>query len=434
MKLLPRSLFGRNLLLIVALLLAAQIAFALLYQFVAVRPRAAQFARYAQIHREAIAEALRLMPPEARAQYLDQLNRSPEFSLLTREPPAASDTPPGRMTRWLLGPVLEQMGGAKRLRWQEGARRQVWMEMRVGHEHYWLGMRGDALVRRFSVPMLLSWAFSGVLALAGAWLIQRRINRPLQSLADAAGAVARGEPVSRLPEDGPTEIATVSASFNRMADDLARTERDRALMLAGISHDLRTPLTRLRLVVEMLAGGDEQLVGSAVRSIESADRILDQFIDFARIGDSEALELSDLNALACSVVEAMAMPDEEPVLLDLGELPGLALRPGAMRRLVINLLANARRHGAGQIVLHTEAREDAIVLAVRDHGPGIPEEALAGITQPFARLGSARGGKPGAGLGLAIALRVAQRHGGRLLLENRAEGGFEARLELPLKA
>ena len=102
------------------------------------------------------------------------------------------------------------------------------------------------------------------------------------------------------------------------------------------------------------------------------------------------------------------MPDEEPVLLDLGELPGLALRPVAMRRLVINLLANARRHGAGQIVLHTEAREDAIVLAVRDHGPGIPEEALAGITQPFARLGSARSGKPGAGLGLAIALRVAQ--------------------------
>lgn len=431
MRLLPRSLFGRNLLLIVALLLASQLAFALLYQFVVVRPRTAQFARHARIHREAISAALRLMPPEARAQYLDQLNRSPEFSLLTRAPPS-SDTPRDRMTRWMLGPLLEQMGG--RLRWQEGARRQVWMEMSVGHEHYWLGLRGEALVRRFSMPMLLSWIFSAVLALAGAWVIQRRINRPLQSLADAAGVLARGEAAPHLPEDGPTEIATVAASFNRMADDLARTERERALMLAGISHDLRTPLTRLRLIVEMLAAGDAQLVGSAVRSIESADRILDQFIDFARIGDGEAALPCDLNALAGDAVEALALPDEEPVLLDFGELPLLPLRAVAMRRLVINLLVNARRHGGGQITLHTGVRERCVVLSVRDCGPGIPEEALAGITKPFARLGSARSGKPGAGLGLAIAMRVTQLHGGRLLLENRAEGGLEARVELPLKA
>lgn len=434
MKLLPRSLFGRNFLLIAALLLIAQIVFALLYQFVVVRPRVEQFARHARIHREAISSALRLMPQEARAQYLAQLNQSREFSLLRSEPVAAFNTPRDRLTRWMLEPLLVQLGGAPRLRWQEGSRRRLWMEMRIGQEHYWLGMRGDALVRRFSLPMLLSWLFSGLLALAGAWLIQRRINRPLQSLADAAGALARGEPVPRLPEDGPSEIAAMAASFNHMADDLSQIERERILMLAGVSHDLRTPLTKLRLIVEMLSTSkeDEPLVGSAIRSIESADRILDQFIDFARIGDAELGERTDLNVLAGSAVDALALPDEEPVLQDLGELPQLLLRPVAIRRLVINLLANARRHGGGQIVLRTGVERGQVVLSVCDRGPGIPPAALAGITQPFARLDGARSGKPGAGLGLAIALRIAQLHSGRLCLENREGGGFEARLELPL--
>jgi len=211
-----------------------------------------------------------------------------------------------------------------------------------------------------------------------------------------------------------------------MSSALDDLERERALMLAGVSHDLRTPLTKLRLGLEMLDNPAEaDLIASMVRSIETADAVIDQFIDYARIGHDEAMQAVDLNALVRHAVQAVLDPRLE-IALQLGELPEVIVRPVAVERLVTNLLQNAMRHGAPPFIVRTERVGERVRLAVQDSGPGIPEAEIDRLRRPFAQLDTARGGKPGAGLGLAIADRVARLHGGELGLRNRAEGGLEA--------
>ena len=434
MRLVPGSLFGRNLLLIVGLIVLAELASVLIFQHAVQRPRAVQFAHFARLHAEAVVGALATLPPERRAGYLAAVNRSPDMQIVSgREAPAGVPAPQGLRVRRALAPLWRELSPHYALRWEPAPARRLWLGAQVGDEYYWIGLAAGAFAQPLSYPLIAAWLVSGLLALAGAALIQQRLNRPLSELSEAAARVARGEPVPPLAEDGPLGTARVAASFNRMAASLAHAERERTLMLAGVSHDLRTPLTKLRLAVEMLApGGDPGLVASAVRNIEAADQIIDQFIDYARVGQDEEATATDLNDIATAVAEAAALPEQPPITLDLGELPILALRPIAMRRLVANLVANAQRHAGGEVVLHTGTRGGEAELAVLDRGPGIPPEALTRIVQPFARLNAARGGKPGAGLGLAIADRVARLHGGRLLLENREGGGLAARVRLPL--
>jgi two-component system osmolarity sensor histidine kinase EnvZ len=216
-----------------------------------------------------------------------------------------------------------------------------------------------------------------------------------------------------------------------MKDDLQKNERDRATFLAGVSHDLRTPLSRLRLEVEMLdEKTDPQTRQGMVQDLDEMNAIIDQFIDFARSEAAERLSPVDLSELARSCAERAARAGAK-LACELADTPLLLLRPLAVQRLIDNLLANAQRHGGGEVLLRTEARDGTVTLSVLDRGPGIPETLVEHLKQPFTRRDEARSGSSGAGLGLAIANRVAQLHGGRLDLLPRAGGGLEARLSLP---
>ena len=275
-----------------------------------------------------------------------------------------------------------------------------------------------------------------LLALLGAWWLQRHIHRPLAQVVAAARQLAQGQTPAPLPEDGPEEIATVGRSFNHMAHSLAAAEQERALMLAGVSHDLRTPLTKLRLGVE-IAGAqvDAPLAASMARSIDEMDGIVGQFLQFARVGsnagEAEAPTTASLNDLAQAVAEAQA-DHGRTVRLALGTLPDVPVRPQALRRALDNLVENAWRHGTPPVLLRTGADADGVWLEVQDQGPGIAPAELDRIRQPFARGdGAARSGAPGAGLGLAIVERVARSHGGRLELHSAAGAGLRARLVLP---
>ncbi|PTU75030.1 ATP-binding protein [Pseudomonas mangrovi] len=281
---------------------------------------------------------------------------------------------------------------------------------------------------------VLGWFLGiGLLSTAAAWIFVRQLNAPLKRLVYAARQLGRGSSV-RLPvSDTPSEMTAVYRAFNQMAEDVEQAARERELMLAGVSHDLRTPLTRLRLSLELL-DTDTELTEEMVRDIEDMDAILDQFLAFIRDGRDEPLEVIELGELISEVVGPFNHTGER-VRICLENLPLLQLRRVSMKRLLSNLIENALRHGgsAVEVAAHLSADSAApyVVISVLDRGVGIDPAELNDIFDPFIRGDRARGGS-GTGLGLAIVKRIAALHGGSAELRNRAGGGLEARVCLPL--
>ena len=233
-----------------------------------------------------------------------------------------------------------------------------------------------------------------------------------------------------MPETGPSEIRAVARAFNQMKEDLRRAERDRATFLAGVSHDLRTPLARLRLAVEMLEGRvDDPTRHDMVEDLDDMGKIVDQFIDFTRGEAAEPLSGVNLSELARACCERAARSGVA-IRCETVETPLIMARPLAMQRAIDNLISNAARHAGGEILVRTSVEGRRMAVAVFDRGPGIPAEMLEHVKQPFARLDASRTGQAGAGLGLAIAERIAVLHGGRVELLPRDGGGLEARLVL----
>ncbi|MFP5505596.1 MAG: ATP-binding protein [Gammaproteobacteria bacterium] len=267
-----------------------------------------------------------------------------------------------------------------------------------------------------------------VLALLAALFVSTHLNRHLRRLSEAARRVGEGEAAPPLEErHGPREFLEVNRVFNRMATDLERSRKDRELLLAGVSHDLRTPLTRIRLSAEFL--DDAELRDGIVRDIEDMDAIIDQFIAYIRDGRDEVLAPGDLNAL---IQEVATAHDTLRIALGLGDIPPIPFRRLAMKRLLDNLLTNAFRYAPeGMIEVRTRrARSGEVVLSVADRGPGIPPEQVADLLEPFTRGDKARTSK-GSGLGLAIVRRIALMHGGKLEVLNREGGGLKIRVYLP---
>ena len=283
---------------------------------------------------------------------------------------------------------------------------------------------------------VLGWFLGiGLLSTAAAWIFVRQLSQPLKRLVVAARQFGQGRSV-RLPlgPETPSEMAEVYRAFNQMAEDIEQGGRERELMLAGVSHDLRTPLTRLRLSLELLPESEREMVEDMVRDIEDMDAILDQFLAFIRDGRDEPVEKIDLGELVREVV-APYNQYENTVRLRVEPMPVLALRRVSIKRLLVNLIENAQRYGGDgvEVVAHMSGDHNApyVVLSVLDRGAGIDPDELNEIFNPFIRGDRARGGQ-GTGLGLAIVKRIASQHGGIIELRNREGGGLEARVSLPL--
>lgn len=283
---------------------------------------------------------------------------------------------------------------------------------------------------------LFGWFLGiGLLTTAAAWMFVRQLSLPLKRLLVAARQFGQGGSV-HLPVDVDTasEIAEVYRAFNQMTTDIEQSTRERELMLAGISHDLRTPLTRMRLSLALL-GDDNELARDMVQDIEDMDAILGQFMAFIRDGRDEPLQSCDLAELVRGVAASYRQqgcrirfePAFEPVL---------PLRRLSVKRMLVNLVENAMRYGGEQIEIRLERegreRQPLAVLTVKDSGPGIAEGELARIFTPFIRGDQARSSQ-GAGLGLAIVRRVVSMHKGSISLANHVDGGLEVRIALPLE-
>jgi two-component system osmolarity sensor histidine kinase EnvZ len=435
----PRTLFGRNLLLIATLILVVELGIALVFSQTVQESRAARTAELVRQQALALRGALEAMSPAQRTAFVARLEREGDPDIVLRHRPAGLVEPRHLLVRAFLARLAQRLSGYG-IAWQEQPERRLWLRTDIDGQSYWLGFDARAMLGNVSSLFLAVSIVAGLMAALGAALIQRHINRPLNALADAAGGVAARlgsaqlEPIN-IPR-APQEIARVAASFNSMLRDLGAAEQERVLMLAGVSHDLRTPLSKLRLATELLSPHAEpELIESMTRNIAAADAVIGQFVDFARIGSDEALHLCDIDELAYDIARST---DPARVRVEPGAPPALLCRPVALRRAVLNLVENALRYAApeqsgaaGQIVLHTGCDGTTIVIAVLDNGPGVPATELERLRHPFTRLDRSRSGHPGAGLGLAIVERIARLHGGELLLRNRAEGGFEAQIRLP---
>lgn len=483
----PRSLFGRLAFVLVGVLVLAVAATILLFH----QDRSALIVRHfgdtkvVQLH--ALRAALETLPAEGRRDALQRLAREHGVRILPadeREPPgfgsagwrpgsggrmrdgegarmrdgegprmrerdlsprgdadAAADAAQGPMRAFLPliadleGRFTQALGAPVEIRVQPRAQ-AMWVRMQAGAGHWWVGFPLPARPASEPEPTrALAWSLALLAALlVAAFVFARYLARPLRDLERAVAGVGRGETPAPLPEGGPSEIASVNRGFNTMLGNLRQIERDRALLLAGVSHDLRTPLARLRLGVE-LSRADAATREGMVADIEEMDRVIGQFLDFARGEDTAAQDVRDVNALIAPVVERSRKAGHD-VRFAPGALPMLTVRPTAIARLAANLVDNALAYGAPPVEVGTRVSDGCIVVDVADRGPGVDPADVARLKQPFTRADAARAradGRAGAGLGLAIVDRIARLHGGSFDLLPREGGGTLARVTLPLR-
>lgn len=436
------SLFWRSFGLLLLLLF---IVFGLWSQGIALRqehPRAVALAGQLTTAVNLTRSALMHSKPSDRENLLNELNQDERVGVFLRE---ESDTtlplPESRLNAWLQTLMQDSLGKDTVLATQVNGRAGLWISFDMGGNTlglntYWLRVEPARMEVRANNPnrWWLWLAVALMVALLGAAWMTRRLTQPLSALAQRTQALSTGAPYTPLPTQGVKEIAQVNAGMNHMAQALAQQESDRRLMLAGLSHDLRTPLARLRLEIEMAQLSPEQHV-AMVGDITQIDAQLKQFTDY--IASSQPVfNTLDLRALFTQRVLRHAKDPRGQMTLHSDSAVQTANILGdaqQITRLIDNVLENALRYGKGADGL---ARIDAsltldhqhYVLRIKDHGQGIDKAQLSRITRPFVRGDTARSGADGSGLGLAIVTKIAQQHGAHLELLSEIGQGFEVRL------
>jgi len=432
MTLFPRTLQARIVVLILLLLAIGQYLALRLFDQFELEPRAnagaLQIVSTVKLTRLAVLAA----QDDRRLDLLQELNQSEGIRIYSFDPLEEIDPLPNDpLIQRIAQKVREQLGDKTIIAVNHLDLPGLWVSFDIGIDDYWL------VIPSVKTEHPIPWQWMGwgavvlLLSLFGAWLIMGRINRPLRQLALAADAIGRGEKVGKLPEAGAEEFTRVTHAFNEMGEALARADADRNLLLGGVSHDLRTPLARLRLSVEML-DQEVDLKPGMVQDIDDMDAIIRQFLAFVRGAEGEVEVLGDLNQLIVEVAERYERQGRRPSL-ELGKVSEFYFRPTAIQRLLTNLVDNAYHYGGSSVTIRTKTKDHFVMLSVLDRGPGLPEAETERLLRPFERLDAARGREGGSGLGLAISARIARLHGGELKLRNRKHGGLEAMVELPLK-
>ena len=304
---------------------------------------------------------------------------------------------------------------------------QIWIRS-ANNPQRWIVMQAINYRAQVIDSTALSMLAAGLIALLAAALAARLMTRPLERLARNAGALLEGEADSDLLRGSPREVRSLAAAIGDAGERLRDAARERELMLAGISHDLRTPLARLRIALELGDANDPQRRGAMVDDLEQLDNALEQCLAFVRDGRDEALREIDIAAIAGQLIGLRAQPDMWQ--LDAPARLTATVRPTLLRRALANLMDNAERYGAAPFAMAITRQSEHVAITVHDHGAGVAPELIERLGQPFLRGDTARSGG-GTGLGLSIVARIARLHGGSVRFRNCADGGFEARIEFP---
>lgn len=432
----PGGVFWRTFLLLALLIGASLAGWFQSFRIFERTPRAQQVAQTIVSVVNVTRSALVHSDPAKRVDLLADLANNESIRIYPLEPSDVVD--PLRQTasnELMLDYVRARLGRDTRMVRGVNGREGLWISFSIEDDDYWVAFERDRLEAVGGLQWLGWGAVALGLSLVGAVAMSRLINLPLKRLATAAVVIGAGGRPTPLPESGPREIRDANASFNGMVDQLARIEADRILLLAGISHDLRTPLTRLRLEAEMSVNDDEARQAMQA-DVEQMNAIIGQFLDYARPLDGDAaFDALDLTALVRDTVAELAADDRFAVEADLRPTSPVRAHPTEIRRVLFNLIENARRYGmtptSDRVTLTIRTFDHPPRFEVADRGAGIPSESIERMKHPFTRLDSARGQAQGAGLGLAIIERIAQRHRARFDLSPRDGGGLCAEFAFP---
>jgi len=430
------SLFWRTFFLLALLLFGGVFAWVQTLRSLEIEPRAVQAAQQIASLVNLARAALRATDGINRVSVIKSMSNQESVKLAPREPgdqwePYEVD----RFSRAIGAELRSQLGPDTLVASSVNKAPGLWVGFSIDADPYWL-LADPKRVGPISWATLTLWGGIALLAtLLGSAGIARAINRPLQELSFAASRIREGEFDSHLDENTLTsEIRQVNMGFDRMARELAKVEEDRAVMLAGISHDLRTPLARLRLEAEMSVQ-DEEAKRNMALDIDQLDAIIDKFMDYARPGEVKLVPVH-VSSLVDREMAAFRDPSQIRISSRVAIDTKVMADDTELGRVLQNLFENARRYGKSTDtgiarVQVTYARTGPwVILSVRDHGPGVDPRKLAQLTTPFFRGDAARTAATGAGLGLAIVEKAMQRMGGSFEIANAPDGGLVAHLRL----
>ena len=441
MKFIPNTLLARFLILIATVLIIAQVVSIRIFDYFERGPRAEAVAQEIETIVNFTRVSLISSREDKRLELLSELSTKgdiriyPAYYFEDIEPLA-----PDPFLQVIVSKLKARLGENTIVVTNHYGIPGLWVSFAIDQDEFWVVIPtpGDR-------PFPWHWIGWGIivagLSIIGAYATATRINKPLNLLINATEQLKKGTFPEKLPLDSVTEFRTMSQTFNEMAESLGKVDQERKVLLAGVSHDIRTPLTRLRIAIEMLP---EKIASKLKKSMEEdifeIDNILNQFIDYVRGFNQEATVTTNLNEFFSHMKNQHQILNRNIVLVSNLKIPIFYdIKPISFRRLFDNLINNAFSYSTGEVVITLRKHKENISISVLDDGPGIPPDHIQRLLKPFERFDvisinkkQIANNREGCGLGLAIVDKITEAHNGKLVISNRAKKGLEVKIILPL--
>ena len=440
MILFPKNLLNRLILIIASLIIISQLITIKVFDYFEMEPRAESMAQEISTIVKYTKAAIQSAYPSTRLDLLQSLSKMSDVKIV----PAyyfenIKPLPDEIFLTMVVKKIKQDLGEDTIVTLNHYDIPGIWVSFEIGDGLFW------AVIPRnvFDRPFPWHWIGWGIVvflvSISGAYFLTTRINKPLNLLINATSKLKKGLPFKKIPEDTATEFKEVSKAFNEMASNLAKSENERRFIMGSVSHDIRTPLTRMKLSLEMLPKKSAFLKESMDQDINEINQIINQFLDFVRGFDDEPISSLNFGNFLTELKKQHAILGHDLKISkitrskDIPKNLFIDVRPLAFKRLFDNLINNGVKFSkSNKIELVAKLYNEKIVINVLDNGPGIPKAQREKLLEPFERLDQARGSIGGSGLGLAIANRIVMVHDGKMELINRRTGGLNVKLTFPL--
>ncbi len=440
MTLFPKNLLNRLILIIASLIIVSQLITIKVFDYFEMEPRAESMAQEISTIVKYTKAAIQSAYPSTRLDLLQSLSKMSDVKIV----PAyyfenIKPLPDEIFLSMVVKKIKQDLGEDTIVTLNHYDIPGIWVSFEIGDGLFW------AVIPRnvFDRPFPWHWIGWGIVvflvSISGAYFLTTRINKPLNLLINATSKLKKGLPFKKIPEDTATEFKEVTKAFNEMASNLAKSENERRFIMGSVSHDIRTPLTRMKLSLEMLPKKSAFLKESMDQDIDEINQIINQFLDFVRGFDDEPISSLNFGNFLTELKKQHAILGHDLKISkitrskDIPKNLFIDVRPLAFKRLFDNLINNGVKFSkSNKIELVAKLYNEKIVINVLDNGPGIPKAQREKLLEPFERLDQARGSIGGSGLGLAIANRIVMVHNGKLELINRRTGGLNVKLTFPL--
>jgi two-component system osmolarity sensor histidine kinase EnvZ len=440
MTLFPKNLLNRLILIIASLIIISQLITIKVFDYFEMEPRAESMAQEISTIVKYTKAAIQSAYPSTRLDLLQSLSKMSDVKIV----PAyyfenIKPLPDDIFISMVVKKIKQDLGEDTIVTLNHYDIPGIWVSFEIGDGLLW------AVIPRnvFDRPFPWHWIGWGIVvflvSISGAYFLTTRINKPLNLLINATSKLKKGLPFKKIPEDTATEFKEVTKAFNEMASNLSKSENERRFIMGSVSHDIRTPLTRMKLSLEMLPKKLAFLKESMDQDIDEINQIINQFLDFVRGFDDEPISSLNFGNFLTELKKQHAILGHDLKISkitrskDIPKNLFIDVRPLAFKRLFDNLINNGVKFSkSNKIELVAKLYNEKIVINVLDKGPGIPKAQREKLLEPFERLDQARGSIGGSGLGLAIANRIVMVHNGKLDLINRRVGGLNVKLTFPL--